>query len=66
MATSTTTNAASPKPTKVAIPEISIPAIPVITTRPETSTERPEVAAATASASSAVRPAARSWRSLRR
>jgi hypothetical protein len=45
------------------MPDSSMPTRPVITIRPETSTERPEVAAATRSAPARSRPAARSWRS---
>ena len=51
---------------KVLSPLISMPAIATITVRPEISTARPEVAAATCSASSGLRPAARSSRSRRR
>ena len=47
-------------------PENSIPAIAIITVAPETSTERPEVAAAASSAARSPRPAARSSRSRRR
>ncbi len=49
----------------VLLPARYIPAIAVITVRPETSTERPEVAAAAASAACSSRPAARSSRSRR-
>ena len=60
IATNTTTMAARPRPWNVAMPDSSMPTIPVITIRPETSTERPEVAAATCSALARSRPAARS------
>ena len=48
---------------KISLPVRNIPAIAVITTRPETSTERPEVAAAASTAARALRPFARSSRS---
>jgi hypothetical protein len=51
---------------KVLSPLINMPAIATITVSPEISTARPEVAAATWSASSGLRPAARSSRSRRR
>ena len=44
----------------------NMPAIAVITTNPENSTARPEVAAAICNASSLVRPSARSSRVRRR
>ncbi len=51
---------------KVGVPAKYIPAIAIITVNPETSTARPEVAAAAASAASSLRPASRSSRSRRR
>ena len=45
---------------KTALPAISMPAIAIITVRPEISTARPEVAAANSSADSLERPASRS------
>ncbi len=49
----------------VALPVTYIPAIATITVVPDTSTARPDVAAATSSAASGPRPAARSSRSRR-
>ncbi len=49
----------------VTLPVTNIPAIAIITVSPETSTARPEVAAAMSSASRRLRPAARSSRSRR-
>ena len=51
---------------KALSPLMNMPAIATITVRPEISTARPEVAAATCRASSGLRPAARSSRSRRR
>ena len=62
-AIATTTIAATPREAKISLPVRNMPAIATITVRPETSTERPEVAAAISSASRGLRPAARSWRS---
>jgi hypothetical protein len=56
----------TPRLWNVAMPDSSMPTIPVITIRPETNTERPDVAAATCSALARSRPAARSWRSRNR
>ena len=66
IATSTTVMVAAAKPSNRDIPVRNMPLIAAITVRPETSTEWPEVAAATASADSGSRPAARSSRSRRR
>jgi hypothetical protein len=54
---------AMPKPANVGSPMRSIPAIAVITVRPEIRTDRPDVAAATASAPFSLRPPQRSSRS---
>ena len=48
------------------LPATKMPATDAMTVKPETSTARPDVAAAACSAASAVRPAARSSRSRRR
>ena len=45
-----------PNDEKIALPEKNIPAMAAITVKPEISTARPEVAAATSSASSGERP----------
>ena len=45
------------------MPARNMPAMATMTVRPEMSTERPEVAAAAATAADALRPAARSSRS---
>ena len=45
-----------PNETKIGLPEKNMPAIAAITVRPEIRTARPEVAAATSSASAGVRP----------
>ena len=50
----------------VAAPARYMPAIAIITVKPEISTARPDVAAAACSAASSPRPAARSSRSRRR
>ena len=50
----------------VVSPAMNMPAIAIITVRPEIRTARPEVAAAASRAASAERPAARSSRSRRR
>ena len=63
IATATTRIVATPREAKVASPVRNMPAIATITVSPETSTDRPEVAAAMASASRSLRPAARSSRS---
>ena len=62
-ATATTRIVARPSEANVASPVRNMPAIATITVSPEMSTERPEVAAAAASAAWPLRPAARSWRS---
>ena len=62
----TTSIVAMPKPWKMRVPIRSIPAIAVMTVRPETSTARPDVAAAISSAAAGERPRARSSRSRRR
>ena len=54
---------ARPNEANVESPVRNKPAIATITVRPEMSTERPAVAAATSSASRSLRPAARSSRS---
>ena len=50
----------------VGVPARYIPAMAIITVKPETSTARPDVAAAAASDASSLRPASRSSRSRRR
>ena len=55
-ATATTIIVATPKPMNVLSPVNSIPAMATITVRPETSTDRPEVAAAASSAARSLRP----------
>ena len=45
-----------PNDVKIALPEKNIPAIAAITVKPEMSTARPDVAAATSSAASGERP----------
>jgi hypothetical protein len=45
-----------PKETKIGLPEKNIPAMAAMTVKPEMSTARPDVAAATARASSDERP----------
>ena len=50
----------------VGVPARYIPAMAIITVKPETITARPEVAAAAASAASSLRPSSRSSRSRRR
>ena len=62
-ATATTMIVAAPNPLKVGSPVRNSPAMAIITVSPEMSTERPEVAAATWSASSGLLPSARSSRS---
>ena len=66
IATPTTRIVPMPKETKTALPARNMPAIAAITVRPDTSTARPEVAAAAFSAASHVRPASRSSISRRR
>ena len=51
---------------KVGAPARYMPPMAIITVKPETSTARPDVAAAASSAASSLRPAARSSRSRRR
>ena len=63
MAMPTTIMVAMPKPRYDLSPENIIPAIAMITVKPEISTERPDVAAAASSAARAPFPAARSSRS---
>ena len=65
-AISTTEMVAIAKPSNSCIPAKNIPAIATMTVSPETSTERPEVAAAVRNAASLVAPLARSSRSRRR
>ena len=55
-----------PNETKTALPARNMPAIAAITVKPETSTARPDVAAAALSAASGERPASRSSISRRR
>ena len=66
MAMSTTEMVATANPANNCMPARNIPAIATSTVIPETSTDRPEVAAAIRSAVSLSRPAARSSRSRRR
>ena len=66
IATATTMIVPMPNDTKTALPARNMPAMADITVRPETSTARPEVAAAASSAASAPRPASRSSISRRR
>ena len=66
MATATTRIVPMPKLRKTELPARNMPAMATITVRPETSTARPEVAAATASAERLSRPAVRSSRLRRR
>ena len=56
MATATTMIVPMPKDEKIALPEKNIPAMATITVKPEISTARPDVAAATSSAASDERP----------
>ena len=64
-ATATTRIVASAMPMNVCWPVRNMPAMAAITVSPETSTERPDVAAAMSTASSVDRPAARSSRCRR-
>jgi hypothetical protein len=66
IAIATTRIVATPNDAKISSPVRNMPAIAVITVRPEMSTERPDVAAAASSAARSLRPAARSSRSRRR
>ena len=66
MAIATTRIVATPNDAKVVSPVRNMPAIAAITVMPETSTERPEVAAAASIAARSLRPAARSSRARRR
>ena len=50
----------TPNDEKIGLPEKNIPAMAAITVKPEMSTARPEVAAATSSASADERPLSRS------
>ena len=65
-AISTTEIVAIAKPSKICMPARNMPAIATITVSPETTTERPEVAAAVRSAACVPAPLARSSRSRRR
>ena len=65
IATATTIIVPTANEVNVALPVRNKPAIAIITVIPETSTARPEVAAARSSASSLEWPAARSSRSRR-
>ena len=66
IATATTTIVPVANEVKVAAPAKYIPAIAIITVMPETSTARPDVAAAASMAASLSLPAARSSRTRRR
>ena len=66
IATATTTIVPVANDVKVAAPAKYIPAIAIITVKPETSTARPDVAAAASMAASLSLPAARSSRTRRR
>ena len=66
IAIATTRIVATPNDAKIWSPVRNIPAMAVITVRPEMSTERPDVAAAASIAARSLRPAARSSRSRRR
>ena len=65
IATATTIIVPTEKDMNVLSPERNMPAIAIRTVMPETSTARPEVAAAAASAALSLRPARRSSRSRR-
>ena len=65
MAIATTETVATANDSNPASPVMNIPAIAMITVSPEIITARPDVAAATSSASWVLRPAARSSRSRR-
>lgn len=65
IATATTANVPVANDVNVAAPARYIPAIEIITVTPETSTARPEVAAAASIAAFPARPAARSSRTRR-
>jgi hypothetical protein len=65
IATATTVIEPVANDVNVGAPARYMPAIAAMTVTPETRTDRPEVAAATSSAALALRPAARSSRSLR-
>ena len=64
-ATATTRIAPTASELKIALPVRNMPAIATATVPPETTTARPEVAAAISTASRAVRPRARSSRARR-
>ena len=66
MATATTTMVPVANEVNVAAPAKYMPAMAIMTVMPETSTARPEVAAAASIAASLLRPAARSSRTRRR
>ena len=65
-AMATTRTVPTPNDAKICEPMKNMPDIAVITTKPENSTARPEVAAAAWSASALESPRARSSRALRR
>ena len=65
IATATTIIVPTEKDMNVLSPERNMPAIAIRTVMPDTSTARPEVAAAASRAALSLRPAARSWRSRR-
>ena len=60
MATATTSIVPTANEAKTALPARNMPAMAIITVTPETSTARPDVAAANSSAASEERPASRS------
>ena len=66
MATATTRIVPIANDVNTALPAKNMPAMATMTVMPETSTARPEVAAAAFSAASGPRPASRSSRSRRR
>ena len=66
MATATTTMVPVANEVNVAAPAKYMPAMAIMTVMPETSTARPEVAAAASIAASLLRPAERSSRTRRR
>ena len=66
IATATTTMVPVANDVNVGAPAKYIPAMAIMTVKPETSTARPEVAAAASMAASLLRPAARSSRTRRR
>ena len=60
IATATTRIVPMPNEEKIGLPEKNMPAMAAMTVKPEISTARPEVAAATSSASAGERPLSRS------